>query len=102
MFLVTLDNRATALDAKTGKELWATKTGEINPGEAATAAPFVAKGHVFVGISGGELRRLGPIAALDKNSDKIDYVAYSTGPDKDVRIDQEPPEAAFQPHVWRA
>ena len=86
IFLVTLDNHAVALDAKTGKELWATKTGDINLGETTTAAPFVVKGHVFVGISGGELGVRGRITALDENTGKIDYVAYSTGPDKDVKI----------------
>jgi outer membrane protein assembly factor BamB len=44
IFLVTLDNHAVALDAKTGKEQWATQTGEINLGETTTAAPLVVKG----------------------------------------------------------
>ncbi len=86
IFLVTLDNHVVALDAKTGKEQWATKTGEINLGETTTAAPFVVKGKVFVGISGGELGVRGRITALDENSGKIDYIAYSTGPDKDILI----------------
>lgn len=86
IFLVTLDDHVTALDAKTGEEKWTTKTGEINLGETTTAAPFVVKGKVFVGISGGELGVRGRITALDESSGKIDYVAYSTGPDKDVLI----------------
>ena len=86
IFLVTLDNHVVALDAKTGKEQWATKTGEINLGETTTAAPLVVKGKVFVGISGGEMGVRGRITALDENTGKIDYVAYSTGPDKDVLI----------------
>ena len=86
IFLVTLDNHAVALNSKTGKELWATKTGEINLGETTTNAPFVVKGHVFVGISGGELGVRGRITALDENTGKIDYIAYSTGPDADVKI----------------
>ena len=86
IFLVTLDNHAVALDAKTGKEQWATQTGEINLGETTTAAPFVVKGKVFVGISGGEMGVRGRITALDENTGKIDYIAYSTGPDKDILI----------------
>ena len=77
---------SSALDAKTGKEQWATQTGDINLGETTTAAPLVVKGKVFVGISGGELGVRGRITALDENTGKIDYVAYSTGPDKDVLI----------------
>ena len=86
IFLVTLDNHVVALDAKTGKEQWATQTGEINLGETTTAAPFVVKGKVFVGISGGELGVRGRITALDENTGKIGYIAYSTGPDKDILI----------------
>jgi PQQ-dependent dehydrogenase (methanol/ethanol family) len=86
IFLVTLDNHVVALDAKTGQEQWNTKTGDINLGETTTAAPFVVKGKVFVGISGGEMGVRGRITALDETSGKIAYVAYSTGPDGDVRI----------------
>ena len=86
IFLVTLDNHVVALDAKTGKEQWATQTGEINLGETTTAAPLVVKGKVFVGISGGEMGVRGRVTALDENTGKIDYIAYSTGPDKDMLI----------------
>ena len=86
IFLVTLDNHVAALDAKTGQEQWNTKTGDINLGETTTAAPFIVKGKVFVGISGGEMGVRGRITALDETSGKIAYVAYSTGPDADVRI----------------
>ncbi|HLH48207.1 MAG TPA: PQQ-dependent dehydrogenase, methanol/ethanol family [Roseiarcus sp.] len=86
IFLATLDNHIVALDAKTGREQWSTKTGDINLGETTTDAPLVVKGKVFVGISGGELGVRGRITVLDENSGKIDYVAYSTGPDKDVKI----------------
>ena len=55
IFLVTLDNHVVALDAKRGREQWVTKTGDIKLGETTTAAPFVVKGNVFVGISGGEM-----------------------------------------------
>ena len=55
-------------------------------GETTTAAPLVVKGMVFVGISGGEMGVRGRITALDENTGKIDYVAYSTGPDKDILI----------------
>ena len=86
IFVVTLDDHVTALDARTGQERWTTRTGEINLGETTTAAPFVVKGKVFVGISGGELGVRGRITALDEKTGRIDYVAYATGPDKDVLI----------------
>ena len=43
------------IDAKTGKELWHTKLGDINQGETITMAPLVVKGKVLVGNSGGEM-----------------------------------------------
>lgn len=50
------------------------------------AAPLVVKGEVFGGVSGGERGVRRRITALDENTGKIDYLAYSTGPDKDVLI----------------
>lgn len=89
VFLVTLDNHAIALDADTGKELWVTQTGEVNLGETTTMAPLVVKGKVLVGDSGGEMGVRGKLTALDENTGKIVWQAYSTGPDKDVLIGPE-------------
>jgi hypothetical protein len=46
--VVTLDNHDVALDSKSGRKPWVTKTGDINLDETATAAPFVVKDQVFV------------------------------------------------------
>ena len=66
--------------------LWKTKLGDINIGESITMAPFVVKGKVLVGNSGGEFGVRGWLAALDANTGKIVWKAFSTGPDKDVLI----------------
>ena len=50
-----LDDHTIALDAKTGKELWRTKMGDVTRGETMTMAPFVVGDKVYVGNSGGEL-----------------------------------------------
>jgi PQQ-dependent dehydrogenase (methanol/ethanol family) len=86
IFYSTLDNHTVAVDAKTGKEVWAVKLGEISRGETMTMAPLVAKGKVLVGNSGGEMGVRGWLTALDENTGKIAWRAYSTGPDKDVLI----------------
>ncbi|WP_035639225.1 PQQ-dependent dehydrogenase, methanol/ethanol family [Bradyrhizobium sp. ORS 375] len=86
VFLNTLDDNTVAIDAKTGKEIWHTKLGEINKGETITMAPVVAKGKVIVGNSGGELGVRGWVTALDENTGAIAWRAYATGPDKDVLI----------------
>ena len=82
----TLDNHTIAVDAATGRELWNTKLGEINRGETMTMAPLVVKDKVLVGNSGGEMGVRGWLTALDVNTGKLVWRAYSTGSDKDVLI----------------
>jgi len=82
----TLDAHTVAVDAKTGKEVWNTKVGDINKGESVTMAPLVVKGKVLVGNSGGEFGVRGWLTALDAKTGKLAWRAYHTGPDKDVLI----------------
>ncbi|MBV8088568.1 MAG: methanol/ethanol family PQQ-dependent dehydrogenase [Alphaproteobacteria bacterium] len=89
IFLATLDMNLVALDAKNGKELWHTSLGSINEGETITMAPLVVKGKILVGNSGGEMGVRGWLTAVDENTGKIVWRAYSTGPDKDVLIGQD-------------
>ncbi len=80
VFINTLNGHTCAVDAATGKELWKTKLGDINIGETITMAPLVAKDKVLVGNSGGEMGVRGWLTALDANSGKIAWKAFSTGP----------------------
>lgn len=82
----TLDTHAVALDAETGRELWKTRLGNINLGETITMAPLVVKDKMLVGNSGGEMGVRGWLKAVDINSGKVAWTAYSTGPDKEVLI----------------
>jgi PQQ-dependent dehydrogenase (methanol/ethanol family) len=93
IFLNTLDNHTVALDAKTGKELWVVKLGEITQGQTITMAPLVVKGKVLVGNSGGEMGIRGWVTALDENDGHIVWRAFGTGPDSEVLIgaDFKPP-----------
>ena len=93
IFFNTLDNHTVAVDAKTGKEVWAVKLGEITQGQTLTMAPIAVKGKILVGNSGGEMGMRGWVTALDENSGKIVWRAYSVGPDKDVLIGPR-----FQPY----
>src|SRR5215211_6749906 len=86
LFFNTLDGSTVAVDAKDGKEVWRTKLGSINTGETITMAPLVVKDKVLIGNSGGEYGVRGWIVALDANTGKQAWKAYSTGPDKDVLI----------------
>jgi lanthanide-dependent methanol dehydrogenase len=89
IFFNTLDDQVCAVDANSGKLLWKTKVGEINKGETMTMAPLVVHDKVLVGNSGGELGVRGWLTALDANSGKIAWRAYSTGPDADCLIGSE-------------
>ena len=93
LYFATLDGQAVAVDANSGKEVWRTQLADINLGETITMAPLVVKGKVLVGNSGGELGVRGWLTALDANSGKIVWKAYSTGPDNEVLIG-----ADFKPH----
>jgi PQQ-dependent dehydrogenase (methanol/ethanol family) len=86
VFYNTLDDHTIALDAQSGRELWKTKLGDINHGESMTMAPLVVKGKVLVGNSGGEFGVRGWLTALDADSGRIAWRAYSTGPDAEVLI----------------
>jgi lanthanide-dependent methanol dehydrogenase len=86
LFMNLLDNHTVAVDTATGKEVWRTRLGDIAKGETMTMAPLVAEGKVFVGNSGGEMGVRGWLAALDAASGQLLWKAYTTGPDKDVRI----------------
>jgi PQQ-dependent dehydrogenase (methanol/ethanol family) len=86
LFVNTLDNHTIALDAATGRELWNTTLGDINRGETITMAPTVVRNLVFVGNSGGEFGVRGWLTALDAETGRIAWRAYSTGPDADVLI----------------
>ena len=86
IFFNTLDGRTVAVDAATGQPKWITQLADINKGESMTMAPLVVKGKVLVGNSGGEFGVRGWLTALDADSGKIAWRAYSTGPDKDVLI----------------
>ncbi|MGN6183128.1 MAG: methanol/ethanol family PQQ-dependent dehydrogenase [Thermoanaerobaculia bacterium] len=93
IFFNTLDGRTCAVDAKTGKERWITQLGDINKGESITMAPLVVKNKVLVGNSGGEFGVRGWLTALDADTGRIVWRAYSTGPDSEVRIGKN-----YKPH----
>jgi PQQ-dependent dehydrogenase (methanol/ethanol family) len=89
LYFNTLDDHTVCVDAATGKEVWKTKVGEINHGESMTMAPLVVKDRVLVGNAGGEFGVRGWLKALDANSGKVVWTAWSTGPDSDVLIGPE-------------
>lgn len=81
-----LDDHTVAVDANTGKEVWRVKMGNVEKGETMTMAPFVVGNKVYVGNSGGEMGKIGWVAALDVDTGKELWRAFATGPDEIVKI----------------
>ena len=81
-----LDGQAVAVDANSGKEAWRAKLGEPASGMTMTMSPLVVGKTVLVGNSGGEMGVRGQLTALDLDTGKEQWRAYSTGPDADVKI----------------
>ena len=65
VFFVAANARLIALDATTGKSVWAKTYGDVRAGESATVAPLVVKNMVIVGSSGGEFGVRGHLDAFD-------------------------------------
>ena len=98
LIFTLLDAEVVALDAKTGRPLWRTPLGSPADGETMTMSPFVAGNLVLAGNSGGEMGVRGRLTALDLDTGKEVWRAYSTGPDADVRIG-----ASYRaPYPWLA
>ena len=76
-----LDGHTVAVDAVTGRELWKTQIADMGQGETTPMAPFIAKGRVLVGPSGGEFGIYGWVKALELATGKILWTAHNMGPD---------------------
>jgi alcohol dehydrogenase (cytochrome c) len=70
IFVGRLDAHVAAVDAKTGKELWATKIVDYTQGSVITSPPTLVKNLVITGFGGGEYGARGAIVALDQATGK--------------------------------
>jgi alcohol dehydrogenase (cytochrome c) len=75
-----LDNYIIALDAKTGKEVWKTKSPaptSVENGYAMTGAPLVANGVVVGGVAGAEYSHRGFLEGYDAETGKHLWRLYT-------------------------
>jgi alcohol dehydrogenase (cytochrome c) len=77
VYLAGSDAVLTALDARTGREVWATTVADNRSGYYMTLAPLIADGRVLVGASGGELGTRGFVAAFDPATGKELWRTYT-------------------------
>ena len=66
-----------ALDIKTGKEVWRTKSSDPKDGYSMTVAPLVANGVVIAGVSGAEYGVRGYLEGFDAQTGKQVWRTYT-------------------------
>ncbi|MGH8227465.1 MAG: PQQ-dependent dehydrogenase, methanol/ethanol family [Steroidobacteraceae bacterium] len=76
IYLAALDGRLIALDARTGKPVWITRTFDKNQPLSITGAPRVADGLVVIGNSGGDFGARGYVSAYDAETGRQVWKFY--------------------------
>jgi len=89
IIIATLDGRLIGIDAKTGKEVWSTRTFEQDMPYTITGAPRVFNGKVVVGQSGGDMGVRGFVIAVDADTGKKLWKFYLTPGDPSKGPDGE-------------
>ncbi len=77
LYRTTLDAHVIALDVKTGKEVWRTKSADPKDGYSMTVAPLVADGVVIAGVAGAEFGHRGYLEGLDTQTGKQLWRTYT-------------------------
>jgi PQQ-dependent dehydrogenase (methanol/ethanol family) len=80
VYFDTLDDKLVALDARTGKQRWATQIALPSGGYSETLAPLAYDGMIIVGSAGGEWALRGFIAAYDAHTGRQRWRWYTTVP----------------------
>lgn len=77
IFVGRLDGNLSAVDAKTGKELWTTQVVDYKQGSVITSPPLVVKNLVISGFGGGEYGARGSLQAYDIETGKLVWKTYT-------------------------
>ena len=80
VYVLTLDDKLVALDARTGRERWETRVADPSVGYSESMAPQVVAGTVIIGSAGGEWALRGFVAAYDAQTGKQRWRWYATDP----------------------
>jgi PQQ-dependent dehydrogenase (methanol/ethanol family) len=80
VYFTTLDDKLVALDAKTGKQVFATTVADAGVGYSETMTPQIFKHQIFVGSAGGEWAIRGFVASYDATTGKQRWRWQSTDP----------------------
>ena len=89
-----IDGRLFALDALTGKLVWATRVVEAKELFTLTMAPRIAGGKVIIGASGGDRPTRGNFVAVDAQTGKLEWRFYTVPGDPSKPFENEALRAA--------
>lgn len=78
LFVGRLDGNLTALDHKTGKELWTAKVVDYTQGSVITSPPLVVGNKVIMGFGGGEYGAVGYLSAYNADDGKQVWKTMTT------------------------
>jgi alcohol dehydrogenase (cytochrome c) len=77
IFVGRLDGKLSAVDAKTGEELWTADVVDYKQGSVITSPPLVVRDKVITGFGGGEYGARGSLQAYDVNTGKQVWKTYT-------------------------
>jgi alcohol dehydrogenase (cytochrome c) len=77
LFVLTFDDKLTAISQKTGEELWTSQVADPSTGAYESMAPSTYDGKVYVGDSGAEDGVRGFVAAYDAKTGKELWKFYT-------------------------
>jgi len=77
VFVGLADGRLTALDQRSGQQLWQIQAERWQDGFAITAAPLYFDGKVIIGFNGGEMGTRGRIKAYDAKTGALVWTFYT-------------------------
>jgi quinohemoprotein ethanol dehydrogenase len=95
VYVGTFDGRLAAIDARTGREVWAVNTVDQTKMYTITGAPRIVKGKVIIGNGGAEYSVRGYVTAYDADTGRKIWRFYTVPGDpakRDGEISDEPLE----------
>lgn len=73
----TADSYLVALDARTGVQMWESRTGDFHYEGGHSHPPLIADGKVFMGRTGGDTGIRGKFGAYDAETGRVEWELYT-------------------------
>src|ERR1700734_1213063 len=77
VIVARLDAKLVALNRADGKVIWEAPIDDWKRGVTTNSAPLVVKGHVIIGVSGGEYGVRGYLKSFDAKTGKLEWTTYT-------------------------